>query len=366
MRRSVGLIILFALLFLPLLLAGPVHAATATCSANPVSGPPGTAFSITCSGFTGNAVVNSYVVEPDGRAVSGSQIVGFTSNIGNGSVLTDSAGRAAFVWQSAGGGAAGFADQIGTWTWVVHELAPGGIIAAEGHVAVQVTGNPVSYAGAALTVEPAAGTTFNFTGSGFVPLEVANIWVTTPANCSGRIDVEGASALEPSVQGLLDGLLGPSSVKADSAGNIAFSLVFTPRACRGIYAVTARALGSGIGGTVNFQVTGNAITTNASLAAMPDTVTAIAPFLTLLGSGFNPGGKVNCWTTRPDGRAFDVGGASVESGGTFSLSIHASGFDSFWPFSSEEPGIWYATCAAPGGGTIAVTSFMVTSLTSDP
>ncbi len=365
MHRNAGLVVLFALVAL-FIISSPAQASGAICSANPVAGPPGTAFTITCTGFSANTIVNTYVVEPDGRAISGSQIFGFTSNIGNGSILTDKSGTATFTWQSAGGGAAGFADQIGSWTWVVHELAPGGGVAAEGHAQVQISSQSANYAGAVLVVSPTAGTTFNFAGTGFAPFETANIWVTLPGDCSGRANVEGASADEPFFQGFYDGFSGPNSVKADSSGNIAFSLVFASNACRGFYTVTARALGSGVGGTVSFEVTGNSVSTNALLSATPNSVTAIAPFLTLLGSGYPPSTKVNCWTTRPDGRVFQVGTASVDSSGNFALSVHASGFDSLWPFASEEPGVWYATCAPPNGSFVATTSFMVTSLTSDP
>jgi hypothetical protein len=155
-------------------------------------------------------------------------------------------------------------------------------------------------------------------------------------------------------------------VRADKNGDIVFSMVFRPEACRGVYSLSARTPGDEGIGVVQFEVTGNAVSDNASLTATPAVVNSIAPFLTLLGSGFDPASVVSCWTTRPDGRAFGVGTANVDKSGNFSVLIHASGYDSFWPYASEEPGIWYATCGSTGGAATAVTSFMVTSLTNDP
>jgi hypothetical protein len=363
MYRNVGLIVLFSLLAL-LLGVSPAQASGATCSANPPSGPPGTAFSITCSGYSSNAIVNTYLIEPGGRAVSGAQITGFVSALGNGAVVTDKNGTASFTWQSADG-ALGFANQFGSWTWVVHQFAPGGAVAAEGQMTVHLTNDYEIHPRAVLAVKPVGGTTFNFVGTGFVPFEGVNTRVTPPPNCSGR-DSAGASAVGPLGQGSFAGYSGPSSVKADESGNIAFSLVFTSQACRGSYTVAARALRSGIGGEVTFRVRNTAITTDMLLAATPDSVTAIAPFLTLLGNGFPASAVVSCWTTRPDGHIVPVGNASADSSGNFALSIHASGFDSLWPLASEEPGIWYATCGRPNGSVLATTSFMVTGLTSDP
>ncbi len=365
MYRRLGLYIAVVIAFL--FVVTPAHATGgATCSSTPVSGPPGTAFTFTCTGFSPNTIVNAYVAEPDGRAIGGSQVSGFISNLGNGSIVTDKTGTATFTWQTAGGGAAGYAVQFGTWTWVVHELGKGGQVVTEGQTSIDITALAAIQSGALLSVTPSTGTIFNFTGANFAPFEMVNTWVTLPLGCSGRSNVEGASAAEPLIQGYYDGFYGPNTVKADKDGNIAFSLVFYPQACRGFYAVTAHALGSDRGGTASFEVIGSAVKPDALLTAAPSAVNATAPFLTLLGSGFVGGTQVNCWTTRPDSRDFEVGTATVDSSGNFVLSIHASGFDSVWPFSSEEPGVWYATCGAPSGGTTAITSFMVTSLTSDP
>ncbi|MGB8647517.1 MAG: hypothetical protein WCF84_19950 [Anaerolineae bacterium] len=365
MHHRAGLLVVLALGLL--ILVSPVQAAGgAICLATPVSGPPGTAFTFTCTGFSPNTIVNAYVTEPDGRAVGGSQVSGFVSNLGNGGILTDKTGTATFTWQTAGGGAAGFAVQFGAWTWVVHQLGQGGAVVVEGQLSVNITAMPTALSGAVLTVSPSAGTTFNFLGAGFDANEMVNTWVTLPPDCSGRTNVEGASAAEPLIQGLYDGFYGPNTVKADKDGSIAFSLVFYPQACRGFYSVTAHALASERGGIASFEVTGSAPKVDALLTATPGSVNATAPFLTLLGSGFQAGTSVNCWTTRPDSREFGVGTAAVDGSGNFALSIHASGFDSVWPFSSEDPGIWYATCRSPAGGLTGVTSFIVTSMTTDP
>lgn len=366
--RKAGLIALFACIIAAGLLAAPAYAGGASCTANPTEGPPGTRFDFFCSGFSPNVHLNSYVVEPDSRAVSGPQVSGYTSNLSNGDILTDNQGNASFTWFSRGGGDHGFAHQLGTWTWVVHQLGLGNTVVTQGQANVRITSRVFVVSGATLSYSTSDGFVFNFTGSGYAPFELVNIWVTLPFSCSGRANVEGAMTDEPFVAGLFDGFFGPESVKADADGNAAFSIVFSNTACRGFYTTTARALKSGAGAEITFPLSGNGIITalGASLVATPDSVDALNPVLTLLGTGFGNAAGVNCWTTRPDGRVFPVGNATTDAGGHFALNIHASGSDSFSPFASEEPGLWVATCFAPGNGTTALTSFMLHGLTSDP
>lgn len=369
MHRKIGLFMLLACTFLGLgLLATPAQAAGAKCWSDPTSGPPGTSFYIWCSGFSPNIHVNVYVVEPDGRAVSAAQITGFTSNVGGASILTDLAGNAAFWWHSAGGGNQGFAHQIGTWTWVVHELGPGNTVVAQGTTSVTIESVAAPLSGAKLYASTSDWMTWSFTGSGFARDETVNVWVSLPANCSGRLNVEAALADEPAIQGLFDGFVGPSNVKADEGGNIAFTIVFSSRACRGFYTVSARALGSGAGAEVTIEVRGGSVaeSVGASLTVVPDSVDALNSNITLLGSGFGASTVVNCWATRPDGRTFKVGDVKTDAGGSFALTAHASGMDSFAPYASEEPGWWAATCRAPSNGTTAIARFLVYGLTSDP
>jgi len=373
MYRQVSVIVLFAILFGLAFVVSPVYAGGAVCTANPWAGPPGTIFTFACNGFDANTQLNVYAVEPDGRAIAAGQVDGFQNDTGSSGILTDANGNAAFTWHSAGGGNEGFAHQIGSWTWVAHELGLGGAVVAQGQATIQVSSVSQLHSGAILTLNTSETLSKNvkrytFVGGGFARDEIVNIWVTLPADCSGRDNVDAASADEPFFQGLFDGFFGPNSVKADESGSIAFTLDFYPQACRGLYTVTARALGSGAAAEAGFKVTGDAVSPEAvySLTVSPSAVDALNPVITLLGGGFDAGHAINCWTTRPDGRVFAVGTTVTDTNGNFALTVHASGFDSFPPFASEEPGTWAVTCRDPSSGDTALASFTVFGLISDP
>lgn len=374
MLRRVGLCsTLILLLALALAARASAAASGALCSADPFAGPPGTRFHLVCSGFSPNTYLNAYLVEPDGRAVSGGQVVGFTSNVGNGNILTDKDGNAEFWWQSQNGsieqpGGGAFAHQLGQWTWVVHELGPNRAVTIQGEVSIRIQAYAWEQSGATLTATSTNLMNYGFSGAGFVRDEYVNIWVTLPPNCSGRANVEGASADDPFFQGLFDGFFGPSTVKANERGEISFSIVFTARACRGLYSVTTYAPGSGYGAITQIEVGGQAVPNSpgAAIAAMPSSLDALNPVLTILGSGWSAGDAVNCWSTRPDGRSFAVGNVTADAGGTFALDALISGGDSFAPLASEEPGVWSLTCRAPGTGKTALTQVTVHALTVDP
>lgn len=372
MYRRVLLLALVAVL-VGLALSSPTHAAGASCWSDPVSGPPGTSFYIYCAGFSANTHLNTYVVEPDGRAVSGAQVTGFASNLGAGDILTDADGEANFVWHSQDGAkelqfGGAFSHQIGAWTWVVHELGKTQTVVAQGQTTVIVESKAYDTSGAALDVTTNDYKTFWVTGSGFNRDEIVNVWVTLPGNCSGRANVEAAAADDPAIQGMYDGFSGPSNVKANETGTIVFPLEFTSRACRGWYSVTARALGSGNGAIASFEVKGDAVavSSGSSIQVTPDTVNALFPWITIDGSGWGAGEAINCWSTRPDGRSFSLPRVTADGAGSFSWTGHLSNNDSFSPFASEEPGMWYMTCRAPGDGDTAMTSLWVVGLESDP
>lgn len=373
-RRVPVLIFTFILAFAALVsTVAPARAAGATCSSDPTAGPPGTNFTITCAGFTPNTHVNAYVVEPDGRAVTASQVVGFHSNAANSDILTDASGNATFTWASQDGrtelfGGGAFADQIGDWTWVVHELGLAQTVVAEGQVKMTIQAFHWTQTGAALAAQTTDDNLFSFSGTGFTRDEYVNLWVSLPANCSGRDNVEASSADDPLFQGLFDGFIGPNTVKADETGTISFTIFFTSRACRGTYSVSAYALGSGNGAITQIRVGGDAIseTPGVSVDAVPDSIDALNPVLTLLGDGWGSSTQINCWSTRPDGRSFTLGTVQADAAGHFAWDVHISDSDSFSPFASEEPGLWSITCRAPGSGATALTKIMVHALTSDP
>lgn len=371
-RRVVMFALVLVLIGLALVVT-PAQAAGASCSSDPTSGPPGTSFYISCRGFSANTHVNVYAVEPDGRAINAGQIVGFVSNVSGGSILTDASGNATFWWHSQDGrdelpGGGAFAHQLGAWTWVVHELGLTQSVIAQGQTTVTIEAYHWEQAGATLTSSTSDQTIYSFHGSGFWRDEYVNLWVTLPINCSGRANVEGASADDPLYQGLFDGFFGPSTVKANETGDINFSILFTSRACRGAYKVTAYALGSGYGAIAEISVGGEAIieTLGVSITAVPDSIDALDPILTVLGDGWSANEAINCWSTRPDGRSFALGTVKADGSGHFAWDVHISGFDSFSPYASEEPGLWSITCRALGSGGQALTTVMVHALTSDP
>lgn len=374
MRRWLGGLLIFMTLLSVWFAGQPVSAAGgALCSADPVSGPPGTKFEMTCTGFAPRTYVNAYVVEPDGRAIGGGQVVGFASNVGNGNILTDADGAAHFSWQSEAGtreldGGGSFAHQLGNWTWVVHQLGAASSVVLNGQVQLMIESANWEQVGASLNVASTHWTNFDFTGAGFWRDEYVNLWVTLPPNCSGRANGEGASADDPYYQGLLDGFFGPNTVKANERGEIVFTVVFTARACRGEYHATAYAPGSGYGAIAAFEVGGDAVSNSTAqrISTAPAALDALNPVLTILGSNWDGSAAVSCWSTRPDGRTFDLGTVKADAGGSFAMDTHISGYDSFAPDASEEPGVWSVTCRAVQTGDTALTNITVHALTVDP
>ncbi len=373
MNRKVVTLVLAAMLLGLGFAANPAQAAGASCWSDPTSGPPGTSFHVYCAGFSPNTHLNTYVVEPDGRAVSGGQVVGFSSNLGDGDILTNLYGEANFVWYSQSGAerqpfGGMFAHQLGAWTWVVHELGATQTVALQATTTVVVESKTFDTSGAALDVTTNDNKTFWVYGSGYARDEYVNVWVSLPTDCSGRTNVEAASADDPYIQGMYDGFSGPSAVKANEKGEILFPLTFSVRACRGWYSVTARALGSGNGAIADIQVKGDAVmeTNGVWISVSPDAVDALNPWISIQGAGWGSLTMVNCWSTRPDGRSFNLGTIKANMAGELSWNGLVSNFDSFSPFSSEEPGMWYVTCRAPANGDTAMSSVSLYGLMSDP
>lgn len=371
MYRKLALVVLGALTLALAFTSGAARADKgAWCWSDPIAGPPGTTFTIYCSGFSANTLLNTYAVEPDGRAVSGERVTGFSSTYGNGSVKADANGDAMFWWHSQSGPTYGFSHQIGDWTWVVQQLGPTQSIAAAGKTTVTIQSVSSPQWGAWLEGSSVTGRAWSFHGWGFLRDEYVNIWVTLPWNCSGRANVEAAAADDPStVQGVYDGFSGPGSVKANEQGEIWFDLDFGAQACLGFYKVTAYAPGSGYGAIHEFQVKGNSITQSVGqgIAAVPDSVSALHPYFALWGWGWDAWEQVNCYSTRADGRSFNLGTVKADASGAFAWeNVHVSGYDSFAPFASEEPGMWSLTCNGPGTGHRATTGIMLYGLQTDP
>lgn len=359
------LIAIAALMFVAL----PTQASTgsAACSVSPGSGPVGTVFAFACAGFSPLTIVNVYAVEPDGRS-SGLNIYGFFPT----EVKTDINGTAGFKFVTEF--PALFSVPPGDYTFVVHELVPdgGGAIAAEVHIPLTVTASPRPLVGATLTASapyflgPQLDPTFDFIGTGYKPGEIVNVWVTQPpaAQCSGiGIDQLTLGALGAGSSSLW---VGPDDVKADSNGNIAFTIEFHTSACRGVHTINARALGSGAGAQTDVLVNGNIVRdANASVFVSPSSVPAYGSSFVVSGTGFPSNTGVNCWFTRPDGRVltFINVDAQTDASGSFSAGAR---LDDFPPYTSTEPGWWTVTCATPSRSALGSATFLVYGLVSDP
>ncbi len=334
--------------------------AAGNCSVSPSgSGEVGTTFWISCGGFAPNIWTNVYAVEPDGRA-SGINAYGFFPT----EIKADENGVATFYFKSQIGNL--FSVPVGRYTFVVHALTWGNAVVNEQQVDIELTPHPEAHTGAWLE-STVNNRDVSFTGGGFAPWEMANVWVTQPdaVKCSGiGTDQLTLGALAANAATLWDG---PGTVKADADGNIAFSMHFNSSACIGEYAVTVRAPGSWRAAETYFTINGNSVTESggAWLKVTPDSVLAYRSALTIWGGGFGAYQGVNCWFTRPDGRVitFINVDAKTDAGGSFSVAAH---LDDFPPDTSTDPGTWYATCATPNHSFLATTWFTVQAPVLDP
>lgn len=358
--RSLKLAGLIAALVAVAFISRPAYAGSNNCSVSPsASGEVGTVFTISCWGFSPNTWTNVYAVEPDGRA-SGIDVYGFFPTL----VKSDGAGYATLYFVTEFPGF--FSAPVGHYTFVVQQLGLGNSIVVEDHVDIDVQSRPESYSGAYLSATQ-DGRSVSFSGWGFGPYENVNVWVTQPdgSKCSGLgIDQLSLAALGGGGSSLW---IGPSTVKADTAGNIAFTIDFQSSACIGDYVVTVRSPSSGRAAEASFTINGDPVTATggAYITVSPNQVPSYNSFFTVSGWGFPANTVVNCWFTRPDGRVlgFISQNPKTDAGGAFSTGAF---LDDFPPYTSSEPGTWYATCATPNRSDLATTWFTVYALESDP
>lgn len=368
MRTTLKLLILFVVLATFGLAAAPAQASVGAgvCTSNPGTAPVGTVFTITCTGYTPGRTVNVWANEPDGRS-SGLNIYGFfPTNVG---VDSDGVVTFDFVTEHPGD----FAIPAGDYVFTVQQLTPegGGAVDVRTSVTVHVRGSTGVLKGATLTATNLGFTgtnqSFQITGTGFMPGENVNNWVTTPpgAFCSGlgidqltlgNIHANGSSTW-----------FGPGTVSADGSGTISFVMTFFPSSCRGVYQISSRSPTSLIGGFTNLTVSGLGppVGGKGVITVSPDRVLAFHSLHTVNGSNFPPDTNLNCWYTRPDNRVlfFLDFNASTDANGEFSVQ---NVLDDFPPFTSTEPGWWWVTCATPSRSVSGVGRFLVIQLPEDP
>lgn len=339
-----GTVLLLALFVLQ---GSPASAASGVCVSSPGSGPLGSVFTVTCSGFFPNEGITYWLTEPDGHAYAG------LNNFINASTShrADSAGNASvtvFTRRSDGAAIA-----LGEWAVTIKGAANIGI------GRFTVTGGTEGVSGATLTAN-ADGFVI---GSGFMPGEIVTIWFDYPnGDCSGEWKLGtylGGPGLSTSPWG---------NRKADSAGMIAFnfgSSLFASE-CDGTYHIVARGNSSGAGGETWWTTGNNPVATNAVLTANPSSVVARGGLISFSGFGFNSNSAVTCWETSPQGQALSIGPYMTGSGGTLGFSIvTGSNYDPLYRSSEGALGRWAVTCR-DGSGNTAIAWFWVYGAMVDP
>lgn len=400
------MLLIVALVILLFGIVGTTRAAEGVlCSADPNVAQVGSVIHISCTGFDRDALVNAYVVEPNGFTEVGRSNYAVClrgTRVGasfDPTAKADEKGTAAFIWYTQDGRGYnsypcnydGYANQLGTYTIVLQQLDGKGGIKYAGQVNVTLTGNGETHTGAQVAVDGDvySGSPFALHGSGFAPHEYVNVWFTRPADCAGLgwWYYTGVSAFDPS-QWAGAGVMGPGSVKADADGNFAVDYVATDRdgsyPCLGKWSVTARALGSGAGGEAQFMLRGKTIAGNASVWTAESMVPAIGQkyacwggdetcgvAVHVYGSGFPAHSTVNCWFTRPDGTVYfglvpDVNAADSQATFKVDSSGNFAGVVSSWTsdigYQGEQPGTWHISCGTPDKKYSGAASFTVYAL----
>lgn len=355
--------ILFALSFLvPLPRA---QAASASCAADPASGPPGTTFHLHAPDFSANTQVWLYAAEPDGTAFSDP-----TYNAFGGPAKADADGTVHFdfvtrfsVYDTT------IARAFGEWTLVVQELGLGGQIVREAHCTITLTAQATTLDGAWLDVSPSpatVGSNLSVSGAGFAPDETVNLWVTPPYNCSSF--AYGTPGTLPNQYAAASAFT-QANVKANGSGQFSYNLptlsVFN---CLGEWAISAYAPGSGVGAIAHYTLNGKTVPGGAWLSVWPTYSTTLGGTLAFDGSGYTPGGMASCWLTRPEGNVRFVDDYQADGAGglhfTFTTGLSSETYSMF--YSEGSIGTYAMTCRDNSTGVTGEAEFVLNGLVSDP
>ncbi len=328
------LFVLVAVLFLALFAvpSTPARADSsllAGCFSTPSSGPVGTVFAVTCTGFAPEEMVTAWATEPDGMvwAFRGAK-VGKDGSITY--VMPTHFGTAALA--------------LGEWAFTLKGATSGLTMIGR----FTVTGGKAGVSGATLFINSKGFVT----GTGFAPFETVTLWVDFPnGDCSGTwftMFVFG----EPGLSSLWAG-----DIKADAAGDIAFQFGVSTFYCQGQYHIVARGNTSGIGGETWWTTTNHPVTTSALLVASPSTGFLVDDFITFTGSTFGANEPVNCWLTNPQGRVTNLGTFKTDAAGNFAFG-YPTGLMSVV---GEGPvGEYAATCKGANSGLTGIARFTLT------
>lgn len=372
-RVTTATVVLFLLAFALAGAVTPALAADTSCSATPGSGPAGTDFSLTVSGFTPNTHLWTYAVEPDGTAFSDPEFNAF-----GGTVKTNEAGEATISFPTRFV-VYGYpvARALGSWTVVAQELGLAGAIVHEAHCTVTITsGGEQALGGATLDVNPYLVTVGNnalVTGAGFGANETVNLWVSPPPNCSGF----AFTLPEAMHQKVGSSAYMQANVKANEDGEISYTLpTYSIYSCQGKWAISAYAPGSGAGASAEFVIEGRAVPGGATLTVDKWYGYTRGDTFVFSGTGYTPWGIASCWTTRPEGTVRPIGDFKVNGDGTLALNL-TTGFDFEGDFDGDtiiermhysegSIGVYSMTCRDNATGATGETTFTLNGLVSDP
>ncbi|MGE5139916.1 MAG: hypothetical protein ACM3JD_10660 [Rudaea sp.] len=364
---SVSLLVLAVITtaFLPSL-ASPASAADLTCVADPSSGPPGTTFGLTASGFSPNTMVWLYAVEPDGTAFSDP-----TFNAFGGGAKANADGVVSFTFVSR------FsvydipiARALGDWTLVVQELGLGGSTVHQAECKVNIAaGTPAQLTGAALAVNPAVavvGTDVVVTGSGFEANEPVNLWVSPPQGCSSwAFELPNVPPYHYSAASAY----GQDSIKTTSEGEFIYFLpTYSLLTCHGEWTISAFAPRSGFGATATYTIVGRATPGGAVLTVNPEVAVARGALLTFSGSGYTPNGVASCWETRPEGTVRFIDSVPSNGGGEIGFNL-ITGMDDAaleMHYSEGSAGQYAMTCRDNATGVTGEAQYLLSGLPVDP
>jgi hypothetical protein len=351
----------------------PAFAADTGCAASPKSGPVGTTFALSASGFDPNTHLWLYAVEPDGTAFADQEFNAF-----GGDVKTNESGIASFTFSSRLTVYGYPIDRaLGEWTLVAQELGLGGTTVHEAHCSVTITsGAQQLLSGATLEVNPyeiLVGTDAQVTGSGFGAFETVNLWVSPPAGCSGF----AFTLPEVLYQKVGASAYAQDNVKANGAGQIAYTLpTYSFFSCLGEWTLSAYAPGSGAGAEAEFELAGRTVPGGATLSVDKSVGYSRGDTFLFTGSGFSANSVASCWTTRPEGTVRFIANVATNGAGGFTLSF-VTGFDyegdfdgdgviELMHYSEGSLGQYTMTCRDNVSGATGELNFVLNGLVADP
>ncbi len=248
---------------LPFSISGPGAAPapnTPTGSVSPASGPPGTSFTFSATGFAANETVDYWPTTPQGTPDPNS--------------------------------VKATADQNGnvTWQWVASERAAPGewVMTARGAssrrvLEIRFTVQPPASSPTPTSVAPTSGgpgTVFRFTAQGFNVIEKLDTWFNTP--------VGGTAA-------------GPQGVRADGKGMAAWEWTAPADVAGGNWQMVVRGRDTGITYSIPFTIVRDAPPPPANNASVAPTSGGPGTTFSFTANGYENQERVGYWLNTPDG-----------------------------------------------------------------